>query len=241
MKRAIVFLIGALFIFLVIDPNISSRMSPQTMKTPEYKEDEVLRTNDDVEQQISSSHALIMIDPGRGGRDTGYTSQGQASEKDLAMQLALSIGSKLEKAGYQTAYTRWYDDVPACSSQEECDQARLNKAKEAGADYLLSLRFNQDNSLHRGYSIFTQPDNEQLSDLSKEIAAQIQATSYSVYEGLDTDHYQAFPTLQDPEMPSVLLQIGYITSPVDTAKISDTRFQNRIGNAVAQAFLNTVN
>ena len=37
-----------------------------------------------------------------------------------------------------------------------------------------------------------------------------------------------------------MLQMGYLTNSEDYAKISDSQFQKRIGEAVAQAFLNTV-
>lgn len=241
MKRALFFLFAALFILLVVDPNISSNMVPEALKVPVYEEGTVLRTNDDVERQACASQAVIFIDPGRGDKDTGYVADGQIPEKDLAMQVALNIGDALEKVGYQIVYSRYYDDVPACSTSEECDQVRLQKAREANADYILSIRFNQDTPLHRGFSVFTQPDNQGLYDLSKAIVSQIQATSYSMYEGLDTDHYDSFPILSDLNMPAVLLQLGYVTNTSDYSKISDSRFQDRIANAVTLAFLETVN
>lgn len=241
MKRAIVFLLLALFFLLVIDPNLSSHLQPEENKIPVYDSAAPLRTNDDVETRQSTSHAVIYIDPARGGKDTGYTRPKGVSEKDLLMQLALTIGDRLEEAGYQVVYSRWYDDVPACSSTEECEQARIAGAREAGADYVLALQMNQDDSLHQGFSLFTRPDNPLLLNLSRSIAEQIQNASYSRFEGLDTDHYDAFPVLAARDLNAILLQAGYITNPQDYARLSDSKFQNRIAEAVTQSFLSTVN
>lgn len=240
MKRAVLFLLAALFILLVIEPNLVQPLTADESRVPVYDENAVLRTNNDVETRRSKSNALIYIDPARGGQDTGYKTDSQTPEKDLLMQLALTIGSSLEKAGYRVEYSRWYDDVPACSSEDECEAVRIADAKAKGANYYLSLSMNQDSSLHRGYSLFTQPGNEQLDLLTKELASQIQATSYSRFEGIDTDHYDSFTVLKDLSLPSILLQAGYITNASDYAKLSDTKFQTRLANAITQAFLSTV-
>lgn len=240
MKRAILFLVAALFILLVIHPNISASLSPEQNRIPVYDETAPLRTNDDVETRRSASSPLIFIDPARGGRDSGYVSASGTSEKDLLMQMALTIGDRLEKAGYRVKYSRWYDDVPACSSTEECEQARLNQAKEAGADYVLVLQMNQDTSLHQGYSLFVRPDQPLVIDLAREISTQIQNTGYSRFEGLDTDHFDSFKSLSDEQLKAVLLQIGYVTNPQDYSRMTDSKFQTRIANAITQAFLNTV-
>lgn len=240
MKRAALFLLAALFILVVIEPNLSQHLVPREDKVPVYSPDTPLKTNNDVETRRSKSGAKIYIDPARGGRDAGYVSEGQQAEKDVLMQLAVTIGSALEKAGYEVEYSRWYDDVPACADGQDCEQVRLEKAKADGADYILSLALNQDTSLHRGFSIFTQPGSELLDQLSQSLETEIKATSYSRFEGIDTDHYDAFGILQEPSIPSVLLQIGYITNPQDYARLSDSKFQERIANAITQAYLDTI-
>lgn len=240
MKRALLFLLAALFILLVVDPNLTSHLKPEMDKLPVYDQNAALRTNDDVETKQSSSHALILIDPTRGGSDIGYTSSSTIPEKELLMQMALTIGTQLEKAGYRVAYTRWYDDVPACDTVEACEDSRLDKARNENADYILSLAFNQDKPLHRGYSIFTQPDNPELAALASNLNEQIQATSFSRSEGLDTDHYDAFPILRDTTRPALLLQLGYITNPQDYAKLADSKFQGRLAQAISQAFLDSI-
>ncbi len=238
MKRAISFFLLALFVLFIIQPNLDAKTQTAQIRTPEMT-DSVL-TNDDISRKTSKSQATIVIDPDKGGMDAGYDPVGHLAEKDVAMQLAINIGGALESAGYHVEYTRWYDNVETFNTRTESDQNRLDIAKSMNPQYLISIRFNTGDSLSKGFSVFTQPDNEQLDTLANEIATQIQATNFSVFEGLDTDHYANFTLLSDLALPSIMLQMGYLTNSEDYAKISDSQFQKRIGEAVAQAFLNTV-
>lgn len=238
MKRAISFFLLALFVLFIIQPNLDAKTQTAQIRTPEMM-DSVL-TNDDISRKTSKSQATIVIDPDKGGMDAGYDPVGHLAEKDVAMQLAINIGGALESAGYHVEYTRWYDNVETFNTRTESDQNRLDIAKSMNPQYLISIRFNTGDSLSKGFSVFTQPDNEQLDTLANEIATQIQATNFSVFEGLDTDHYANFTLLSDLALPSIMLQMGYLTNSEDYAKISDSQFQKRIGEAIAQAFLNTV-
>ncbi len=238
MKRAISFFLLALFVLFIIQPNLDAKTQTAQIRTPEMT-DSVL-TNDDISRKTSKSQATIVIDPDKGGMDAGYDPVGHLAEKDVAMQLAINIGGALESAGYHVEYTRWYDNVETFNTRTESDQNRLDIAKSMNPQYLISIRFNTGDSLSKGFSVFTQPDNEQLDTLANELATQIQATNFSVFEGLDTDHYANFTLLSDLALPSIMLQMGYLTNSEDYAKISDSQFQKRIGEAIAQAFLNTV-
>lgn len=238
MKRAISFFLLALFVLFIIQPNLDAKTQTAQIRTPEMT-DSVL-TNDDISRKTSKSQATIVIDPDKGGMDAGYDPVGHLAEKDVAMQLAINIGGALESAGYHVEYTRWYDNVETFNTRTESDQNRLDIAKSMNPQYLISIRFNTGDSLSKGFSVFTQPDNEQLDTLANELSTQIQATNFSVFEGLDTDHYANFTLLSDLALPSIMLQMGYLTNSEDYAKISDSQFQKRIGEAIAQAFLNTV-
>lgn len=238
MKRAIFYFCLALFAWLVIQPNLS-QTEPTEARVPENEE--VGKSVEDISKQTSESQAVIVIDPGHGGSDSGYTETGKTAEKDIAMQLAVNIGDELSKAGYQVSYTRWYDDVESYNTEQEADAARVATAKADNADYLLAIRFTSGDSLEKGFSVFTQPNNDLLEDLASQIADNIKATSYTTYQGLDTDHYANFTVLSDSSLPAVLLQMGYLSNQEDYDKITDSQFQAKIGEAIAQAFLDTVN
>lgn len=75
----------------------------------------------------------ILIDPGHGGKDPGAVGHGY-KEKDIVLEAALYIGSRLQSLGVQVQYTRTGDTNPGDP------QARGKMAK--GCDYFLSLHCN---------------------------------------------------------------------------------------------------
>ena len=58
---------------------------------------------------------------------------------------------------------------------------------------------------------------------------------------MDSDHYANFPILQDRDLPSVLLELGYLTNADDLTNLTDESFQNKIAYAIAEAFVETIN
>ena len=72
MKRALWFLIAALIMALIVQPNLSTVQEPQ-VRTPTNTTTSA-KTNDTIDMGISHSKATICLDAGGCGIDTGYTS-----------------------------------------------------------------------------------------------------------------------------------------------------------------------
>lgn len=234
MRRAILFLIFALFLAWVIQPNLN-RPIKETSKidVPNQTQSSII-TNDTISNKQSKSKAIICIDASRGGSDTGYTSDGQISEKDLNLTIAQKIGDSLSKVGYQVVYTR--SDDSTLSTQDRITSINTQKAK-----YLISIQMNSSSdSLSKGYSIFTQP-NDKMIQLAKDMADTMNAINLSQFEGIDSDHYENFPILNDSQIPSILLELGYLSNSDDYAKLTDETFQQKIADAITQAFLDKIN
>lgn len=236
MRRAILFLIFALFLAMVIQPNLNKQIKETSkIDVPEQAESKTtLITNDTVSNKRSKSKAIICIDASRGGSDAGYTSEGHTSEKELNLAIAQKIGDTLESAGYKVVYTRSDDS----SLTIEDRITALNAQK---ADYLISIQMNSSSdSLSKGYSIFTQP-NEKMIQLAKELASTMSSINLSQFEGIDSDHYENFPILYDSQIPSILLELGYLSNSDDYSKLIDETFQQKIADAITQSFLDKIN
>lgn len=234
MRRAVLFLIFALFLAWVIQPNLN-RPIKETSKidVPKQAQSTVI-TNDTITNKQSKSKAIICIDASRGGSDIGYTSDGQINEKDLNLAIAQKIGDSLSKVGYQVVYTR--SDDSTLSTQDRITSINTQKAK-----YLISIQMNSSSdSLSKGYSIFTQP-NEKMIQLAKDMADTMNAINLSQFEGIDSDHYENFPILNDSQIPSILLELGYLSNSDDYTKLTDETFQQKIADAITQAFLDKIN
>ncbi|WP_294730917.1 N-acetylmuramoyl-L-alanine amidase [uncultured Faecalibaculum sp.] len=240
MKKAAIYLLLGLFALLVLHPGLDSSFSRPDVRVPAVSENGST-TNEDATLTTSQSHAVIAIDAGHGGTDYGYASDTTIPEKDINLDLAQAVGRKLAAAGYQVIYTRESDDVPDFDTEAAASQDRISRMKQQGAQYLVSVQLSSSpDPLDRGFAVFTQP-SDQLEALGKAAGQAVSSINLSSFEGVDSDHYSNFPILMDRELPSILLELGYITNPDDYAKLTDTSYQDRIGEAVAEAFLKVVN
>lgn len=239
MKRAIVYFIVAIFLLLVVQPNINSNLNDSKNRVPENTTSNIT-TNGNASISQASSGATICIDAANGGQDTGYTVNEETYEKDINLTFALNLGKALEKAGYKVVYTRTDDNIETSSDENDSAKMRINSAIDQKADYFISIQMNDDeNKLAQGYSIFTQPD-EKMIELSQAVSASLEALHYSTFNGSDSDHYANFPILQDKELPSILLELGYLTNHEDLAKLMDESFQTKIVYAITEAFVEVI-
>ena len=229
MRRAILFLVFALFLAMVIQPNLNKQIKEKSkIDVPEQTNSTII-TNDTVDNSRCKSKAVICIDASHGGSDAGYTSDGHTSEKDLNL-----IGDSLASVGYNVVYTR--SDDSSLSTEDRITSINSQKAK-----YLISIQMNSSSdSLSKGYSIFTQP-NDNMIQLAKKLAQTMNSINLSQFEGIDSDHYENFPILYDSQIPSILLELGYLSNSEDYTKLTDETFQQKIANAITESFLDQIN
>lgn len=236
MRRAILFLIFALFLAMVIQPNLNKQIKEtSTIDVPVQADSQTtVITNNTVSNKQSKSKAVICIDASHGGDDAGYINDGYASEKDLNLAIAKKIGDALENVGYNVVYTR--SDDSTLNTED-----RITSLNAQKADYLISIQMNSSSdSLSKGYSIFTQP-NEKMIQLAKELASTMNSINLSQFEGIDSDHYENFPILYDSQIPSILLELGYLSNTEDYTKLTNESFQEKIADAIAESFLDKIN
>lgn len=240
MKRALVYFFIAIFMFLIIQPNLGNETQDGQTRVPQNTTDNAT-TNENASISQSESKATICIDAANGGMDTGYVVSDSVSEKDINLALALKLGETMEQAGYNVVYTRTDDNIETYSNEDDSAKARINSAIDQNADYLVSIQMNNDeNKLTKGFSLFTQP-SETLVDLANAISEKLDAINYSAFEGLDSDHYSNFPILQDQQLPSLLIELGYLTNAEDLSKLEDESFQTKIAVAITEAFVQEIN
>ena len=238
MKKAIIYVIIAIFLALVVQPSIVVEIA-ESKRVPTNTETTVA-TNDTVDLKTSKSNATICINPAFGGYNTGYSEKGKMPAKDITLELALEIGKKLELSGYNVVYTRDSDNILTFNNVQEDALNRINLAKDQKADYLFTIELNSDtDSLAKGYTIFTQP-NPGLIELANNIAQQFDQINYSEFKGLDSDHYGNFPILDDSDLPSLFVEFGYITNPSDYSQITNKEYQEKLASAIAKAFLEEI-
>ena len=220
MKKTLIYLIFAVFLALIVQPNIRGNLSQGDQRVPTNTTNGTPATNDTIELKADVKDITICVD----------AAQQSGSDQDINLAMAEAIGKKLEDSGFQVVYTR--QDTTTLSNDE-----RLSLARNDKADYLLSITTTNDtDTLQKGFSIMTQ-QNTNLINLGSDIAEELESVNYTDYQGLDSDHYENFPILTNTNMPAILLEVGYTSNTEDVSALTNEAKQDKIATAIARGFV----
>ena len=194
----------------------------------------------------------ICLDPGHGGRDTG-NQVGAHSEKTYTLALAQELRDQLQLAGFQVFLTRNDDTYPELP-------LRPAQANRRGADLFVSLHFNATENDRQdvqgtetycitpvgasssnaqgegaGYGPTSANHNEQKSIL---LAWSVQKALVHLLGAPDRAVRRArYAVLRDAIMPSILVEGGYMTHPVEGARIFTSGYRRLMARAIVQGIL----
>ncbi len=174
-----------------------------------------------IPHKAQAKNVTVMLDPGHGGTNLGGQVPGY-DEKDLTLVLANCVKQELEKFDGITVLMTRYDD-------EEISLAdRPKRAKDAGADYFISLHFNKavPHALY-GAEVWIPSSGEHyvkgfalgdlvLNELCDTFGIYRRGIKTKVKEDL-TEYYGVLRAAEELDIPSVLIEHCHIDNPEDDA------------------------
>lgn len=215
---------------------------------------------------------LIVLDPGHGGQDPGAISASGRYEKEITLQVARTVATRLRATGrYTVLLTRENDRFVRLP-----ERVALARSKEA--DLFLSIHADSlaADRATRGASIYTRAEAatdteaealalrenraDQLGDSTRagdvddvvsillDLASRDTPKLSSRFAGLLTASLSEatplrrnavraanFRVLSAPDVPSALLELGYISNPSDEALLFSESGRDRLATAVVTA------
>src|ERR1044071_3454659 len=184
----------------------------------------------------SKPFAVVVLDPGHGGRDSGAMCGG-VMEKDLTLDVARRVDRLLESQGIATLMTRVGDIYVSLA-----DRAAFgNRAKDS---IFISIHFNEDNKpvasgvetyyaahqINSGSTFaswlpfFSRPPSNSPKPESQSLAGFIQealvARTRSVDRGTQA---KQFFVITNVTSPAVLIEGGFITNKDELSKLARDR------------------
>lgn len=172
----------------------------------------------------------IVIDPAHGGDDSGWVVDGiQAS--DLTLDLAQRLAARMTATGMQAYVTRGAHLNPS-----PADRAKF--ANDVDADLVISLHVAGSTSPHAsGIATFHfGSDTGNISSVGEALAQFVQRELVARTGMIDCRvHHRPWEILRRTRMPAVQVEIGYLTNPIDRARLVDGEFRDRVAEGLLVA------
>lgn len=176
---------------------------------------------------VPKGRIVVIVDPGHGGKDPGAVGLGGLREKDVILPIAQQVASLLEQQGVNAIMTRTSDYFVDLAP-------RVTMAQRANADLFVSIHANAI-SLSRsdvsGLETYYYSSGQRLA----------QTIHNSILQSLDIKNRGVrrarFYVLRKTSMPSVLVEVGFVTGREDAAKLSDPTYRSQMAQAIARGIL----
>ncbi|MBY6037090.1 N-acetylmuramoyl-L-alanine amidase [Fictibacillus nanhaiensis] len=172
----------------------------------------------------------IVLDPGHGDHDAGASANG-LKEKDIVLDVGLRTRSKMINAGAKIIMTRSDDTFLALT-------ARSTIANNSGADSFISIHSNAAESpAAHGSEVYY--DTTFSGPESKRLAEEIQKELVKRLGTSDRGEKEAnFHVIDKTRIPSILVELGFITNPSDASKLGSPTYRQKSADAI---YYGTVN
>ena len=165
---------------------------------------------------------VVGVDPGHGGSDNGERGPVNLLEKNITLDVARVLATRLTLAGAAVVMTR--------SSDQEVPMAkRLSQVREARADVLVSVHtFGSRDRSVGGSRALHLPDSRS-ERLARHIAASLSAKLPVVSRGV-ARYPGKLPA--DPGVPCAFIEVATITNWVEEGWFRSTTFKERAASAI---------
>lgn len=172
---------------------------------------------------------VIVVDAGHGGTDAGSSSQGLV-EKEFTLSLASTLKKIGEDQGLKVILTRTTDQTLSLAE-------RTNIANSVNADAFISIHadYDEKNSQNSGIDCIVSEQNAKFGN-SKQLAEQLIA-QFQQLQGIRVNGIKKadFLVLKSNKIPSVVLELGYLSNAADYGFIKETSNQRALSEKIIAA------
>jgi N-acetylmuramoyl-L-alanine amidase len=178
-------------------------------------------------RRVGQGRIVVVIDPGHGGKDPGAIGLRGLQEKNVILPISKKIADILEKKGIQVVMTRDSDYFVDLGP-------RVEIADRANANLFVSIHANSmpaNRTDVNGLETYYYSSGQGLA----------RAIHSSVLQNVDIRDRRVrkarFYVLRKSSMPSVLVEVGFVTGVVDSPRLGTTAYQNQMAEAIARGIL----
>jgi N-acetylmuramoyl-L-alanine amidase len=176
----------------------------------------------------SLSGAVIVLDPGHGGEDTGALSNDELTEeKEVTLSTAEKVKSALEAAGATVYLTHTSDELVQLG-----DICTFSEEKKA--DVFISLHADSTDYANDATGITTYyyyGEEKTLAQTIQDSFADLPLDS----RGISYGNYQV---LRENLQPSILIEMGYMNNDNDLSELVSDTYQEQLADSITAGLTN---
>ena len=178
--------------------------------------------------RVPNGKIVVVIDPGHGGPDPGAVGIGGLQEKEIVMDISRQLAAALEQQGIQAVLTRTTNDVDVDL------EPRVSLAERINATLFVSI--------HANSISLSRPDISGLETYYYQSGAELAKSIHnSVLQGTGVQdrgvRTARFYVLRKTSMPSVLVEVGFVTGRDDASKLSSSSYRKQMADSIARGIL----
>ncbi len=207
------------------------------------------KNNMSVNNAVSKSAPVIIIDAGHGGFDGGASSHDGTVEKDINLKIALYIDEYLQIMGYKTILTRESDvsleddGLTTIRAKKTSDiHNRFELMEDFENSVLISIHQNYyPQEKYSGMQVFYSPDN---ATQSSQLAESIQETTVDFLQPYNTRQIKPCSTsvylIYNAIRPAVLVECGFLSNYEEANLLKTDDYQRKIAFSIATGIINYI-
>ncbi|MDD3805044.1 MAG: N-acetylmuramoyl-L-alanine amidase [bacterium] len=167
------------------------------------------------------SNRIIVLDPGHGGSDPGAIGPSSVRESHVVLDVAARLNTLLQASGAKSLMTRYDDTFISLDG-------RVIYAEANNADLFVSIHAN---SMPTGQ--VTGIETYYCTPQSAGLAQSLHRSMVRNLSSPDRGVRQArFLVIRKSRMPSILLEIGFLSSPEEEALLVSPAYRQRVARAI---------
>jgi N-acetylmuramoyl-L-alanine amidase len=172
----------------------------------------------------------IVLDAGHGGKDDGAIGKNGTVEKDLTLQTVKNIQQELLKLGATVILTREDDTYIELED-------RVSISQKQWADLFISIHYDSAlTSAAKGITTFYYQNNK-----DKPLAEAIHESLIKKTKATNRGYlYGDYQVLRINKIPSILLELGFLTNEEDERRINTEIFQQTAVEAIVDGIIEYV-
>lgn len=168
---------------------------------------------------------VVCIDPGHGGKDPGAIGPSGLKEKDVNLVIAQGVKKHLE-SNAEVMLTRMKDEYVNLV-------ARAAMANKASAALFVSIHCNAAaNQTANGVEIIHHRDSERGQKLARTLMNYLTPATELKNRGVKPDE-RGLAVLRLTEMPAVIIEVGFISNPIEEKLMKDAQWLDRVAHSIA--------